>query len=271
LPEGLDPCDLLVQQGADAFRRVLENAVDALDFKMSHVLKSESAQTIEGRRRAVDAVLGVIALAPEMAGQAGAIKRQLIVTRIAQRLGLQEPSVWARLEELRKQRRPQELPANRRETPAEVRQAPADPAERQLLEMLLADPALVPTAAAEVQPADLQHPGLRRLLEGLYQLQAGGQTPELDHLRPLLVDNPRLADYALRMQEIGRAIPDRAARLRQLLEEFRRRRLQPEKQELATRLSAASDHDQAVALLRQLQERTTGLNPDTSSVAGIGS
>ncbi|HEY7153786.1 MAG TPA: DNA primase, partial [Gemmataceae bacterium] len=38
LPEGLDPCDLLVRQGADAFRLVLEQAVDPLEFKLNQVL-----------------------------------------------------------------------------------------------------------------------------------------------------------------------------------------------------------------------------------------
>jgi hypothetical protein len=193
-----------------------------------------------------------------MAGQAGAIKRQLMVTRIAQRLALQEMTVWARLDELRKQKRPAET-THRRDLDHPERRAPADPAERQLLEMLLADAALVPLATAEVSPTDVRHPGLRRLFEGLLHLQASGQTPDLDHLRPLLMDNGPLAEYALRMQEIGRAIPDRDARLRQLLAEYRRRRLEPEKQELQQQLHTASDHDAAVSLLRLLQERNRWL------------
>lgn len=273
LPEGLDPCDLLVQQGPEPFRQALDGAVDALDFKLNRVLAAESAQSIEGRRRAVDAVLSVIALAPEMPGQAGAIKRQLVVTRIAQRMGLQERNVWKRLEELRRQqRRPGEPVGVRREpSAAPVRQAPADPAERQLLEMLLADPALVPVAAAEVGPADVHHPGLRRLLEGLYRLQAEGHPPDLDHLRPLVVDNRPLADCALRLHDVGRAIPDRPARLRQLLAEFRRRRLLPEVQRLRHQLQAASDDAEAIELLRRLQEQTLGLTPDASPTAGARS
>ena len=101
LPEGLDPCDLLVQQGADAFRRVLESAVDALEFKLNQVLAGEGPLGVEDKRRAVDAVLGIIALAPPMPGQAGAVKAQLMVNRIAQRLALKEETVWARLRELR--------------------------------------------------------------------------------------------------------------------------------------------------------------------------
>jgi DNA primase len=93
LPEGLDPCDLLVQRGPDAFLDALSGAVDALDFKLNRVLSAESGSGVEGRRRAVDAVLRVIALAPDLSGEAGALKRQLIVTRIAQRLSLREETV----------------------------------------------------------------------------------------------------------------------------------------------------------------------------------
>ena len=56
LPEGLDPCDLLSQDGGpDAFRAALASAVDALDFKLSRVLTTET-NGVEGKRRAVDAV-----------------------------------------------------------------------------------------------------------------------------------------------------------------------------------------------------------------------
>src|SRR5262249_25090886 len=101
LPEGLDPCDLLVQEGPDPFSAALTNAVDVLEFKLTRVLASAAQEGVEGRRRAVDEVLRVIALAPEMPGQAGAVKRELMVTRISQRLGLKEETIWARLAELR--------------------------------------------------------------------------------------------------------------------------------------------------------------------------
>ena len=105
LPEDLDPCDFLLQEGAEPFRRVLEAATDALEFKLAQAVTKEDTSGIEGRRRVVDAVLGVIALASPMPGEAGAVKTQLMVNRIARRLALKEETVWARLDELRKQRR----------------------------------------------------------------------------------------------------------------------------------------------------------------------
>jgi DNA primase len=204
----------------------------------------------------VDAVLGVIALAPALPGQAGAIKQELIVTRIAQRLGLKEESVWARLKELRANKRAPDREAPRGQAAA-PRSAPASPLERELLRVLLADPALVPVAAAEVTPREIQHPGLRLLLEGLYRLQAEGLRPELDGLRSR-IENPDLLTKALEMQEVGLLNPDRAKSLADLLAEFRARREAPEKQELQHRLLATGDDAEALELLRRLQNRTGG-------------
>ncbi len=254
LPEGMDPCDLLVAQGPEAFRAVLEGAVDALDFKLAQVLQREASAGVEGRRRAADAVLGIIALAPEMPGQSGAMKRELTVTRIAQRLGLKEERLWARLEELR--------PAHPRATPseapraegAEKQEARPAPGERELLQMLLAEPGLIPLASAEVAPEHLQHPGLRRILQELYQLHASGEVTDMDRLRLQLVDNPPLAHAAMDLQDVGLKMPYRQERLRLLLEEFRKRRLLPIIQELHGQLQTATDHDQALKLLKRLQE-----------------
>ncbi len=278
LPAGLDPCDLLVQQGPEPFRRALESPVDALDFKLEQVLRAEGSDTVEGRRQAVDAVLGVIALASPMPGQAGAVKMQLIVNRIAQRLALKEETVWARLTEMRAARRGRERgrePAHPGSTakgrPFEGTtpgQAPATPEERELLEVLLGDPELVATAAAAVKPDEVHHPGLRKLLEGLYALHAEGAPPTLDLLRGRL-DNPRLAEKALEMQDVGLSNPDRPAWLRQLLVRFQERRARPVKQELRNQLQAA-DHTAALDLLRRLQNRTSELGPDASPSPGWG-
>jgi DNA primase len=257
LPEGLDPCDLLVQQGADAFRRVLESAVDALEFKLNQVLPKGGTLGVEDKRRAVDAVLGIIALAPPLPGQAGAVKAQLMVNRIAQRLGLKEEIVWGRLNELRERKRE----APQRAAPAEEsetgqRSAKAAPLECELLQVLLAEPVLVAETAAAVRPEELAHPGLRKLLDGLYGLLAEGEPPTLDLLRPRL-DSAPLAVKALELQENGRRHSDRQTWLRQILARFQERRLRPVTQELQTRLNAANDPAAELELLRQLQNRNT--------------
>src|SRR5262249_45718031 len=68
LPDGLDPCDLLVQRGPEPFQAALASAVDVLEFKLNRAMTAVDAGTVEGRRRAMDAVLAVIARVPENPG-----------------------------------------------------------------------------------------------------------------------------------------------------------------------------------------------------------
>jgi DNA primase len=264
LPEGKDPCDLLIEQGPEPFQKALAEANDALDFKLNQLLADESATGIEGRRRAVEAVLSVIALAPELPGAAGEQKRQLVVNRIAQQMGLQERTVWARLQELKTTRTRNDAEPRRFDSPIgkgdEPNQAPAPALERQLLEVLLSRPELVGTAAAEIRPQEVTHLGLRQLLDGLYALKTEGREPEFDLLRAR-IDNPRLTDKARELKDRGRLHPNPKAWLEELLTEFRRRRIEPERLEVHNQLQNAVDHTEAVELLRRLQAQTVSVDP----------
>jgi DNA primase len=253
LPDELDPCDLLIKEGPDAFRKVLAGAVDALEFKLKQVLKDSASQGVEGQRRAVEAMLGVIALAPEMPGQAGAMKTQLMVSRISQRLLLKEETVWRRLDELRKQQRKDE-PVRREEAATEEprKAAPATAEERELLEVLLAEPALVAVSRTVIRLEMVQHPGLRRLLAGLYALQESGETPTLDALR-LMLDGDPLLPKALEMQDRGRQNRDRGRTFDAIRQKLEERQREPVKQELHVQLRAALDTAAQLDLLRRLQ------------------
>src|SRR5436305_4855117 len=103
-------------------------------------------------------MLGTVALAPVMPGREGASKRELMVTRIAQRLALKEATLWGRLRELRQSAQSR---SSRQTGPAGTKTEPAkvnpDPEERELLEVLLAEPNLVPLAVAEVSCDQVVH------------------------------------------------------------------------------------------------------------------
>jgi DNA primase len=261
LPDGMDPCDLLVQRGPDAFRQALGTAVDALDFKLNRLLSPQASDGIEDRRRAADLVLGVLAHVPERPRQSIALKQQLVVNRLAQRLRFREETVWARLKELRSQRRPARASG---EKSGASRAQPAPAHERQLLQALLAEPRLVAEAKREVSPDEIEHPGIRQLLQGLYDLEARGETPDLEGLRGLIA-NPALMQKARDWQEVGgRSTADRFEWFRQLLAEFGRKRARPKQEELQTRLQSAHDHTEEVELLRRLQEQTVAGGRSTS-------
>jgi DNA primase len=186
-----------------------------------------------------------------------------MITRIAQRLAIKEETVWDRLKELRETTRRSDSASPTRmrvdggsEEPK--RRAPATTIERQLLELLLAEPSLTARAMEQLPAEEIEHPGLRQLLEVMYRMLAAGRTPDLDLVR-LEVSNPELAEYAFQMQEIGRREKDKAGWFGQLMEQFRKRRTDPAKLAIHNQLQAASDHVQALELLRKLQTHKDGV------------
>lgn len=276
LPEGLDPCDLLVAQGPEPFKEALDKAIDVFEYKLAQVWR-EAQTGVEGQRRAVEQMLTILAATPDERS----VKMQLMVNRIAHRLGLKEETLWTRLRELRSRRADREAP--RTATPhsdgraarvseqrsssdqragsasdrndAEPRTAPAPRHEIELLEVLLADGALVQQALPHISPAELEHPGVRLLLESLYRLHAEGLEPDLDHLRTRL-DNEKLLAKAAELRERGLVLRDRAGCLQEVLTRFRDRREKRRTEELKTKALAVADHEAGRRILEQLKIHT---------------
>ena len=261
LPDGLDPCDLLSRPGGvDEFRSVLANAVDALECKLHLLLSKGTENSVDGKNRIVDAVLGVMAIAPPIQNQKGQVRQELMVTRLAQRLGLRQETVWARLTELRNERRRREAKTAttvRRDEPAPAPKpsGPAPALERQLVELLLAEPELVSTAAASIPSESLTHSGLRRVVDELYSLHGAGLAADLDALRVRLVDRPDLARAALEFQYVGRQMTDRPEWLQRIAKKFAEDRARADSRVLKERL-ANTDETEAVELLKKLQARS---------------
>ncbi|HZZ80668.1 MAG TPA: hypothetical protein VFE62_19350, partial [Gemmataceae bacterium] len=272
LPEGLDPCDLIVAQGPAPFQQALEQAIDVFEYKLQSTWAKHKDQGTDGLRRAADEMLGILALTPTERS----VKLDLMINRIAQRLLIKEETVWARLKELRaarkaKEAREQQTPAtaasargNAQETAAAPKEPPSAPAmshERELLEVLLAEPALVARAAAEIPSQEVEHPGLRKVIEALYRLHAEGHPADLDHLHGVM-DNERLLDRLHELRAIGLDLPDRPWVYQKVLERFRERGIQRSKQALLNQLQNAPDDASKLAILKQLKDLKTHGNPE---------
>jgi hypothetical protein len=101
---------------------------------------------------------------------------------------------------------------------------------------------------------DIVHPGLRKVLQGMYEMTDQGEVPSLDVLRERL-DHPALAEWLIRLHDFGLLQADRSSWLEQVLLAFQRRRDLAEKQELHNQLQAVSDHEAGLELLRRLQKQ----------------
>ncbi len=266
LPEGLDPCDLLAAQGPEPFRLALERAVDVFEHKLQRVWAKHASSGLDGRRLAAEEMLAILALSPAERS----VKLELMVNRIAHRLQIKEETVWSRLKELRGVRKnaearepaqgaliPDSTPKGRGEDlpaqPTETQSAKAAPHERELVELLLAEPALLSRAAIEVPSDEMEHPGLRKVIEALYRLHALGQPADLDHLHGF-VDNERLWTKVLEFHERGLDYADRPWVFQKVLERFAERRLLRRRQALLNQLQDAADEASKLEILRQLRD-----------------
>jgi DNA primase len=184
-----------------------------------------------------------------------------MMTRLAQRFGIKEETLWNRLKEFRANQQTESAPEtkiNGSETSEKkpIRQAPAPRHEIELLEVLLSEPRLVAEARNQLPAEQVTHPGLRQLLEAMYRLLAEGEPPTLENVRAR-IDNSALLAWAMEHQEVGLANQERKAWLERILKHFRELHEQTQKQELKQQMHSASDHASALELLRKLQNRTS--------------
>lgn len=271
LPEGMDPCDFLLAHGADAFRAALSGAQEALEFKIGQVCAPEREQTIEGRRQAVEAVLKVLALAPENPGQTQSVKRDLIVTRLMQRFGIPEQTIRSRLRELQREQTARKTSTLEKKMagPAQPPVQKPEPAERDLVQVLLVEPALIGVAKARLPLEEIEHPSIRRVVQELYALHEAGQPVQLEQVRARLEDKPKLADslgrhHAEGLERSQHSQP--AVWLDQLLVSLAQRRFKPHMQQLKDALDKIGGGPPPRELLSQYQQRQ-GV-PTTPPVVG---
>ena len=65
LPANLDPCDFLLKEGADAFRALVERAVDPLAFVLDRAAARFDLDSIEESRQAAEWVLAILGRVPQ--------------------------------------------------------------------------------------------------------------------------------------------------------------------------------------------------------------
>jgi len=166
--EGTDPCEYLVAQGREAFLARIGAARPLFDVKLDLASRRHGIETADGRARAIDEVLAVVALVSNPA------KADLLVQQTAKRMGVEQDTVRRRLAALRRPRR-----RRRQEKQAAAPQVPIDPAERGVLCSVLAKPELVPCVLARVEMKDFQDARVRRILEQCIELY--DREGDIDH------------------------------------------------------------------------------------------
>ena len=208
LPAGVDPADYLNEHGADGFRRLLETTVEAWEQKLRLSIDRYGLQTVDSRARVLEEMLDVLSRVPRLAGS---IRENLILSRLAQQMGVAERSIRHRLSELRKThagrtRSGVRLDEAERSTRIDLysgRQNRDDRMERDLIEMIFAVPTVVGEIRREISADVFRNRPLRELLTTCYALADRGIEPSYDRVTAAIED-PELKRLAVQIDHVAR-------------------------------------------------------------------
>jgi len=201
LPAGQDPCDFVRAEGAEAFRRRLDESRGFFEYRLAHARAREADDSPEARMR----VFGEVA---ELALQVNdPARRDLIVRRLAHELGVREGNAWAWLDRHRR-RRPHRSGEARPDAPRRPPTA-RETFVRELLGLLLAHPELAPRAAG-MDRTTLGDGPEARLLTALLEQAGNGRAPDLERFLGGLSDadlagtaSAALAEEQARLERIA--------------------------------------------------------------------
>ena len=98
LPHDQDPDEFLFAHGADEFRRQIDIAAEAWDFKLQTEINRHGLESIDARHRVLTSMLELLGKVPKLRGSA---KEDVILNRLASRTLLSEQVVRQRLTEAR--------------------------------------------------------------------------------------------------------------------------------------------------------------------------
>jgi DNA primase len=213
LPSGLDPCDYLLSEGADAFRTLADEARDPLTFVMDRARARFDLESIDGARQASEWVLGVLArVPPSSPGSAQDVAVKKALDKLSLALRLPVASLQARLKSLRRPSRrkvgPKEEPGaagpEAAATPSAVELLRAmDPIDREFAAAVVGRPDLVASLVVRVPPALIRDDLARMILDAAYEIHGRGEIPDFETLRDDL-DDPRaraVVDHLNDLQE----------------------------------------------------------------------
>lgn len=174
LPEGTDPDDFIRRYGVRQFEEeVLTRAMPLVDYQLDRIKQSYNLANVEDRLRySREAVKTLASIDNE-------VERREYLKKIAEEISISEEALNIELRKhIRRQRRSKrKLPGEEREVALEdtVRSSAALAAERELLSLMVTNPALVEPVSSSIAPEDFSDPRFARLAEVIFSCRAAGE------------------------------------------------------------------------------------------------
>ena len=248
LPKGADPDDFIKQQGADAYRELVDEAPEYLEFLVRREARSRDLAAPGQQVEAVNAVL------PHIARLGSGIERSKWAGRLADGLNLEDDLVLQELRNALKSSQPQAIRqrADRAQPLTEV--------EGRLIILLLGSKAARDQARNELAPEDLDGTRVQRIVKTIFGLVDDGHEVDYPAVHNALDrdgDRDLLAQIAFREEpEAGPDVSDCVWSLQQrrLTRESRQAAREIDRLQRGSQSSAAENPTDVNDQLARLQE-----------------
>jgi DNA primase len=268
IPQGMDPDEFVLAQGAAGFERILAQATDALAYAWRQLSRQYGAAgDLTSRQKATQQYLELLAGA-RGAGPIDGLRWGAALARVSRLTDIPVDQLHRRFRSYKPaQRAPDATPAT---LPAPAEAPPAQPvslgqeqAERWLLGALLAEPARWQDVQRQVSVEQFADTRRQRLARLYWDYQRDEGEPVFNELLSGL--DEQLRPMAIELVDEVQAFEDLAARLDSAIQYFAQARRRTQEQSIAARLIGSKDQPMAQAdeteSLRKLAESVSKPDP----------
>lgn len=299
LPDEYDPAEFMEERGGEEFRTLLAGAIDALEHKIRTATRGiDLLRETHRANAALEDILTTIARGNDgTIMDAGGLRAQQLIARLARSFGLDEADVRARFNQLRKKASRSgaanpsySVPGTQysvQNTQSSTADAPAlpsfavrelIPAEVELLEVLILHPDLAPVALTDVAESDLSSPTAREILQTYRRLEEGGHSLEFNTVLAEIED-PQLKTVLVHLDDLAqekspKAILDGPTRLRSVIRQFHQhhelREIRQTEAALEQRTFNAEEELNVLSSLIAAKRRQQGISLPTDGEEPVG-
>ena len=220
-----DPADFLTANGAESFQALLDSAPEAWEYKLRLSIERHGLASVDARERVVAEMLELFRQAPRFGGSA---RENIVLNRLAFRVGLAESRIREMLAASRRKAAPQATVVRTTQIPNSnpgdnlssqsptVSNCPSSASsktgpttargklERELLECVISDPAAVSAVQEVVATEDFSDEAHRRLLALCYRVADAGMSPSYENLIAA-TEEPDLKSLLVTLEATARA------------------------------------------------------------------
>lgn len=256
--QGNDPCDFILSEGAEAFKRLVADSIDVMEYKWQRLQAGLSASdTLADRRRITEEYLRTVATAVAAGGR-DAVAEGLIGTKLSRIIGLSEQETRRQLERYaRSMRRNRTLTVrNQKVVSVGAGYGKEAEAQREILEVLLNEPQLFVEVAGRIKVEHFDVAVYREIAEALFS--ALGDDPGASLAEVLArIESEEGGNKVVELEANGGPKGNFARRLADALEVIESRNAEVVKEELKRNLSD-DDTDALRRVSKMLEQGARG-------------